>query len=257
MVKISITENQGNQRLDRFLKKYLDNAPLSMIYRMIRKDIKVNGKRAREDSLIQTGDELQFYLSEEELKKLQKVKKVGSGKGASAKKQFKIAYEDEHILVAVKPFGLLTHGDQNEKKNHLLNQVIDYLIEKGDYNPRAEKTFTPAAVNRLDRNTTGLVLFGKDNVALQELSALIREKDAISKKYKTIVYGKLEKELILRDRMQKDESKNLVSVSDLQSGEGKLMETIVKPIKTGQAYGRWYSLRLCIGQTPRPRTLLH
>jgi len=237
MVKIEITENQGNQRLDRFLKKYLDNAPLSLIYKMIRKDIKVNGKRAKEETMLLTGDELTFYMSEEEIKSFQKVRKT-----VKAKKQFKIAYEDENIIVCEKPFGLLTHGDSTEKKNHLLNQVIDYLIETNQYNPRTEKTFSPAAVNRLDRNTTGLVLFGKNNTALQDLNRMIREKDSVSKCYQTIVYGKLEKELILKDKMLKDEAKNLVSVISDSSLEGKTMETIVRPLKTGQLGPKWYTL---------------
>ena len=237
MVKIVITENQGNQRLDRFLRKYLDNAPLSRIYKMIRKDIKLNGKRVAEDAVVKAGDELAMYISEDELKTLQKVKKT-----VRAKKQFRIAYEDENILVAEKPFGLLTHGDQTEKKNHLLNQVIDYLIQAGEYDPRTEKTFTPAAVNRLDRNTTGLVLFGKNSMALQELSSMIREKDAISKRYMTIVSGKLEKGLLLRDRMTKDGANNKVSVISEDAEEGKLMETIVRPVALGQMDEKWYTL---------------
>ena len=237
MVKITITENQGNQRLDRFLRKYLDNAPLSRIYKMIRKDIKLNGKRAGEDTVINAGDELTFYIDEDELKSMQKIKKT-----VKAKKQFRIAYEDENILVAEKPFGLLTHGDRTEKKNHLLNQVIDYLIENGEYNPRTEKTFTPAAVNRLDRNTTGLVLFGKNNSALQELSAMIREKDSISKRYLTIVAGKLEKGLLLRDKMTKNEASNKVTVISEDAEDGKLMETIVRPVAVGKLDEKWYTL---------------
>ena len=156
MIKITITENQGNQRLDRFLKKYFDRAPLSHIYKLIRKDVKVNGKRQKEDTMLAAGDELTIYLSEEDAKALQTVKKH-----VKAKRQFRIAYEDENILVCEKPFGLLTHGDHTEKKNHLANQVVDYLIQTGAYQPRLEKTFTPAPANRLDRNTTGLVIFGK------------------------------------------------------------------------------------------------
>lgn len=156
MIEIIITENQGGQRLDRFLKKYFDKAPLSLIYKMIRKDVKVNGKRSTKEAMIQAGDRLAVYLSEEEAKALQTQKKR-----VRAKRQFSIAYEDENLLIAEKPFGLLTHGDKTEKKNHLANQVVDYLIEKGEYNPRADRTFAPAPAGRLDRNTTGLVMFGK------------------------------------------------------------------------------------------------
>ena len=84
MIKITITENQGNQRLDRFLKKYFDRAPLSHIYKLIRKDVKVNGKRQKEDAMLAAGDELTIYLSEEDAKALQTVKKH-----VKAKRQFR------------------------------------------------------------------------------------------------------------------------------------------------------------------------
>ena len=161
MIKLNITENQANQRLDRFLKKYYAKAPLSMIYRMIRKDVKLNGKRAKEDTVLSAGDELTLYITEEESASL-----MGSVRKVNARKQFKIVYEDENILVANKPFGLLTHGDSHEKKNHLANQVMDYLIAQGEYDPSRDRTFTPAPCNRIDRNTTGLVIFAKNPQAL-------------------------------------------------------------------------------------------
>lgn len=236
MIKITITENQGNQRLDRFLKKYFDNAPLSLIYKMIRKDVKVNGKRSSKEAMIQTGDELSLYISEEEAAKLQKPRKT-----IRAKKQFTIAYEDENILVAEKPFGLLTHGDKTEKKNHLANQVIDYLIEQGSYNPRMDRTFTPAPAGRLDRNTTGLVMFGKNGPALQELNKIVREKERVRKFYLTIVSGKLEKTLVLRDKMTKDEKLNMISVVSMDE-EGKVMETVARPLQHALFNKHWYTL---------------
>ena len=212
MIKLIINENQGGQRLDRFLKKYFDKAPLSHIYKMIRKDVKVNGKRMAAESMLSAGDELTLYISEENASALQKPPRQ-----VKAKKQFVIAYEDENILAAEKPFGLLTHGDRTEKKNHLANQVMDYLIEKGEYNPRIDRTFSPAPANRLDRNTTGLVLFGKNAEALKELNRLIRERNCINKYYLTIVCGRLEKPLELCDRMTKDESLNMTSVIPLET----------------------------------------
>lgn len=237
MIKIAIGENEGNQRLDRFLKKYFNNASLSYIYKMIRKDVKVNGKRLKNDSMIMPGDEVTLYITDEEAASLRREKQH-----VRAKKQFRVAYEDENILIAEKPFGLLTHGDRTEKKNHLANQVIDYLIEKGDYNPRVDRTFTPAPVNRLDRNTTGLVAFGKNSGALQELSRMIRTKDSVSKCYLTITGGKCEKVLELKDKMTKDGEKNLVTVISEDSEEGKLMETIARPLAHGQANGMWFTL---------------
>ena len=230
MIKITIGKNEQNQRLDKFLRKYLENAPLSFIYKTIRKDVKVNGKRGREDTLLQLDDELTLYLSDDDLRKFKRKERQ-----VKAKRQFRIAYEDDNIIVVEKPFGLLTHGDHTEKKNHLTNQVVDYLIEKGDYNPRVERTFSPAPVNRLDRNTTGLVLFAKNYMALQELNRLMREKNRIRKSYMTIVSGNLKDKLVLRDRMVKDSKNNRVTVVS-EEEEGLLMETIVTPVFSNDRY---------------------
>lgn len=228
MVNIEIGKNEQKQRLDKFLRKYLGNASLSYIYKAIRKDVKVNGRRAKEDTMLELGDVITLYISDEELSALTRTRR-----STRVKRQFKVAYEDDNIIVVEKPFGLLTHGDRTEKKNHLANQVVDYLIEKGDYNPRLERTFTPASVNRLDRNTTGLVLFGKTNEALQTLNRMIREKDKVNKYYMTIVKGRVKGELHLRDRMVKDERTNKVRVLSMDE-EGRDMETIVRPIETGR-----------------------
>ncbi len=277
MIKIKITENQGGQRLDRFLKKYFDRAPLSMIYRLIRKDIKVNGKREKEDFLLSEGDEIFVYMLDSEAAKLQKSKLR-----VRAKRQFGIAYEDDNLLAATKPYGLLTHGDSKEKKNHLANQVIDYLIEKGEYNPRFEKTFTPSPVNRLDRNTTGLVLFAKNAEALRELSRMIRERDSIKKFYLAIAVGKIPGRLVLRDMMVKDSERNIVHASDIPetgidtsaskkelnnigacgadvSDAGKLMETVAVPLRYGKIGNKTYTLldvEIITGRTHQIRVQL-
>lgn len=229
MVKLEISENEGNQRLDKFLRKYLGNAPLSFIYKAIRKDVKVNGKRKTREYLLEAGDEVSLYLTDQDLEKFRKVREH-----RKVKRTFGIAYEDENILAAVKPKNLLTHGDRTERRNHLTNQVIDYLIEKGDYVPRLEKTFVPAPVNRLDRNTTGLVLFAKKYPALQALTKMIRERGCIRKYYLTIVSGEMKEPLALEDRMEKDADRDLVRVTD--RADGKLMKTFAEPLETARGF---------------------
>lgn len=228
MIKITVTANEADQRLDRFLRKYFKKASLGTIYKMIRKDVKLNGKRVREDTMLREGDELSLYMTEEKIEQM-----TAPVKKNTARRQFKISYEDNNIIIVNKPEGLLTHGDSHEKKNTLANQVCGYLQEKGEYLPSREKTFVPSPVNRLDRNTTGLVIFGKNAAALRLLTALIRERGAIEKYYLTIVCGKLDRELLLDGRLKKDHVRNISRVSE---DEGKEARTCVKPLIAGEKF---------------------
>ncbi len=217
MREIVISSNESGRRLDRFLRKYLREAPLSDIYKLIRKDVKVNGKRRGQSYMLNEGDVLSLYVSDEVLDRLTGAGSSGGIASAvkrRAKKQFRIIFEDENILIADKPYGLLTHGDQHEKKNHLANQVRDYLIEKGDYDPSSERVFSPAPANRIDRNTTGIVLFGKTAQSLRDLGAMIRE-DMIDKYYLTIasgIVGTVGEEIMLTGSLAKDQDLNRVTV---------------------------------------------
>lgn len=241
MKEIIIERNDGEQRLDRFLRKYLPKAPLSMIYKMLRKDIKVNGKRAKEDTMLKEGDVLSIYAAEADLQQFMEKKRH-----RTAKRQFTILYEDDNLIVVSKPFGLLVHGDKTEKKDTLANQVTDYLIETGAYVPRLEKSFVPSPVHRLDRNTTGLVIFGKNAQALRILSAMLKEapessEDAkagcsIKKFYYTLVHGRLDKEVRLQSRLIKDMVKNRGIVVPESGKDGKYIETVARPLYSNGRY---------------------
>lgn len=222
MVKVEIGSNDAGQRLDRFLRKYLKKAPLSAIYKIIRKDLKLNGRRAKEDTILQEGDVLSLYIDEQKLQELMKAPAKHK-----AKRQFTIAYEDEDVLIVNKPWGLLTHGDSHEKKNTLMNQVCGYLQDNGEYDPADEKTFTPSPVNRLDRNTTGLVIFGKTAEGLRQMTKLIREREYVSKYYVTIAAGNLKEETVIDDRLVKDTGKNRVRID----ASGQNAVSVARPLE--------------------------
>lgn len=218
MVEIGIGTNEQGQRLDRFLRKYLPDAPLSLIYRMVRKDVKVNGKREKNVYMLEEGDVVTLYLDQNHVDAFRGAGDRGRTgpeqrqSGKKPRRTFRIAYEDNEILIADKPAGLLTHGDKTEKSKHLANQVLDYLIEKGEYSPRNEKTFAPAPVNRIDRNTSGLVIFAKSYDALKRFNEYIRERKKIRKIYLTIVCGTISREMTLSGIIEKDEARNVSSM---------------------------------------------
>jgi len=270
MVEIRIGTNEQGQRLDRFLRKYFSEAPLSLVYKMIRKDVKVNGRRQGNVYMLEDGDVITLYLDQEQADRLHG--STGRGRGTasgqsegraagSPRRTFRIAYEDEDILIADKPAGLLTHGDKAEKSRHLANQVQDYLIEKGEYDPRHEKTFAPAPVNRIDRNTSGLVIFAKNYDALKRFNEYIRRREKIRKIYLTIVCGRLESDLTLSGMITKDEGRNISAMekpadrhetagqthhgrgfddgADSEDGEArsKTAVTFVRPVERGTIEG--------------------
>ena len=253
MIKIIVGENEAGQRVDRFLRKYLKGAPLSRIYRIIRKDLKVNGRRVREEELLVIGDELTLYLTQEQLDAFVKP----AEKKPAARRQFQIAYEDDQVLIASKPGGLLVHGDATEKRNTLVNQVCGYLQEKGEYDPGRSKVFTPAPVNRIDRNTSGLVIFGKTAPAVRELTRCIRERESIRKFYLAVAAGRIDKEMVLTDALVKDEETNRVSA---ESG-ARASETHVRPLRADRQFslieaelitGRTHQIRVHLAKAGHP-----
>ena len=172
MLKQKITYKDANQRIDKYVKKYFSNAPLSFIYKLFRKkDVKINNHWVKENYILKENDEISIYVTSSQMEDFivnQELKK----------KEFpyQIVYEDKNVLIVNKPRGILVHGDINEKEKTLTNDVLNYLYLKDEYNPRIDIGFTPGTAHRLDRNTAGLVIFGKNITALQILQDLFKDK---------------------------------------------------------------------------------
>ena len=162
MRKIVVEKNDAGQRLDKFMHKFFKSAmPTSMIYKSIRKKrIKINGKRGNEADILQVGDVLEMYINDEffETEKTPVTK---------VKADFDVVYEDENIILIDKRAGIVVHDDDNGTVNTLVNQLYSYLMDKGEYNPDKENSFVPSLCNRIDRNTSGIVIAAKNAAALR------------------------------------------------------------------------------------------
>ena len=247
MKKITISSKEANQRVDKYVKKYLNEAPLSFIYKLFRKkDVKINGHWVKENYILNEGEELTIFVTDSQIEEFNKPKEI-----EKVTLNHQIVYEDENILIVNKPRGLLVHGDEGEKKLTLANQVINYLYFKGEYDPKIDHGFVPAPAHRLDRNTSGLVAFAKNLPSLQELEDLFKEKEEITKEYKALVVGKFEGIKHIDAPLLKDQKTGLVRVSKL----GKSAETIAKSIGN---YGNFSLLNVQIltGRTHQIRVHL-
>lgn len=247
MREIEINKNENEQRLDRFLKKYLSNASTGFIYKMIRKkNIKLNEARAKPESMIYEGDKVQLYLAEDTIKKFEAdIEEVKSSLDLD------IVYEDENIVLINKELGMLSHGRGGEFEENVVDSLISYLIKKGDYVPRIEKTFTPSICNRLDRNTSGLIIGAKNYQSLKLINEAFKNL-SIRRFYKTIVKGEMEEERQEKAYLLKDEDRNKVKVSLEDLDGSKEIITRVKPLSVRDGYSL-LEVELITGRTHQIR----
>ena len=219
MREINIGKNDAGQRLDKFLTKALD-LPIGLLYKSIRtKKIKVNRKRAENNTVLSEGDTIQCFLAEEFFAKLDQTDDV-SLSFANIKPKLDIVYEDENIMLLNKRPGVSVHEDEDSKVNTLIAHVQAYLYQKGEYNPKDEQSFAPALCNRIDRNTGGIVIAAKNAEALRVMNEKIRDRE-IDKFYLAAVHGIPEKkEATLTGYLLKDEKLNKVRVYDKNAPKG-------------------------------------
>lgn len=218
MRELIIKSNDKNQRIDKFLKKIMPEIPSSLIYKYLRKKcVKINGKHCTDGSyVLQENDVLNLYVNEDFFKTNNPSKHV-----KFTENSLDIVYEDKNILLVNKKSGQSVHSDEKQKTGTLIDNIISYLISKGEYNPDDEQSFVPALCNRLDRNTSGIVISAKNAQSLREMNQIIKEREAI-KKYKALVHGKLTKKSdTLKHFLLKNETTKEVKVFDRPIENGK------------------------------------
>lgn len=246
MIEKIIDKANSNQRAEKYVRRLLEKAPLSLIYKTFRKkDIKVNGHWIKKEQILMEGDVLRIYITDAQLEEFQKPREA-----IKSPLTYPIVYEDDKVLVVDKPAGLLVIGDDKETRNTLARKVLDYLYYKDEFDPN-NHSFVPSPAHRLDRNTSGLVIFGKTNEALSELTRLFKERDDIHKKYLTVVVGELPQEGIIDKPLKKDSATGLVSVCPIKDG-GKTAITKYKTIKVCRGFSL-VEVELLTGRTHQIR----
>ena len=220
MYELTINANDSGQRLDKFLTKFMPSLPKSMLYKSLRKNcVKVNGKHIKTgEYMLCEGDNLKLYFKDEFFES----KKQTQNYGQPLKKEH-IVYEDDNIIIIDKPSGLVVHTDDEGDENTLVNMLKSYLVSRGEYNPQNEHSFSPALCNRLDKNTSGLVIAAKNAASLRIINEKIKSRE-IKKFYLCVVEGHPEKDGVYEAHLIRDNKKVRISAHETRDS---------KPIKTG------------------------
>jgi len=253
-MKITIGQNEKDQRLDRFLRKWLKDVPLASVFKVIRLgDVKIDGKRIKDSSyILKSGEKVEVFgidkfidKSKDEEKKLP-FTKLDHG-------FLKVHYEDKNILLVEKWPGVLVHPDKENSEPTLNDYVLSYLFDKGDYVPKDEISFIPSSCNRLDRNTQGMVLYGKNNPSMKELNAMMKD-GRIHKYYLALITSRI-KDGIYKAYILKDKNKNLSKVIENQVPESKEISMEVKTLESCGIYSL-IEIKLITGRSHQIRAHL-
>lgn len=223
MKELEVKAQESGQRFDKYLSRYLKEAPKSFLYKMLRKkNITLNGKKASGNEKLEVNDKVQLFFSDETLEKFmgeEKEMKKGS---------LEILYEDENVIFINKPAGMLSQ--KAKKEDVSLNEYLaGYLLDSGAMTKEDFRTFHPAVCNRLDRNTSGIVAAGKTMAGLQTMTQLFRDRN-LHKYYLALVKGIVKEEAHIKGYLKKDETSNKVTITRQPQKDTVLIETKYTPI---------------------------
>lgn len=234
MREFNLTDNEVGQRFDKYLKKILPNASVSFLYKMLRKkNIVLNGKKATGNEQLKKGDVVQIFFSEETFEKFMVSEHIVQDEFSTLKKlpdnKLTIIYEDEDILVINKPANMLSQK-ANPSDISANEYILHYLIASGKLTAEQYKTFHPSVCNRLDRNTTGLLIAGKSLKGLQNTADALKSRE-LQKYYRCVVKGLISQNIKLKGYLLKDEKTNKVEILSKPVEGAVAIETEFVPIK--------------------------
>ena len=240
MKELIVGKNEAGQRLDKLLRKILPGASNSFIYKMLRKkNFKINGKKSEGREITEIGDRIQLFVSDETYEKFACLNKSTD---EELKKKYpsvdlNIIFEDEELLIINKEAGVLS---QKSNRNDISanEYLIGYMLDTGQISPGQLETFHPSVVNRLDRNTSGILLFGKSLEAIQNISSVLRQRSC-KKFYYAILEGEISKKKNIKGYLYKNRKDNKVDIckSPKKGDEkGSYIETEYEPVRIFKGY---------------------
>ncbi len=233
MFQRTITEREAGQRFDKYLRRLLPEAGSSFLYKMLRKkNIILNGKKADGSEKLVFGDSVSIFFAEETLAKFMgnsMPEREDYGCAYEKLKGIKILYEDTHILLADKPAGILSQ--KAEKTDLSLNEwLIGHLLHSGAVTQEGLAAYRPSVCNRLDRNTSGIVLCAKSLPGAQLLGELLKDR-TLHKYYQLYVKGLVTEEQLIEGYLQKDEKHNKVVIVS-EGTTDVYIKTKYRPLRT-------------------------